>query len=103
MTGGMRLVSIDHVSRKAMIWRSARLFGDKPAVVAGNETLSFAQVDERANRLANALRGMKLKPKGRVATLLGNCLQYPEIEFGPVKAGLPQVSLNPRLTPKEQR
>ncbi len=102
MSGGMRAVPIDHVSRKAMIRRSAQLFGDKPAVVAGNETLSFAQVDARANRLANALRGMKLRPKDRVATLLGNCLQYPEIEFALVKAGLPQVSLNPRLTPKEQ-
>lgn len=85
-----------------MIRRSARLFADKPAVVEGDRVLSFAQVDERANRLANGLRSLDIGPRQRVATLLGNCLEYAEIEFGLVKASLPQVTLNPRLTPSEQ-
>lgn len=93
---------IERISRKRMIRRSARLFGDKPAVVERDRILSFAQVDERANRLANALRGIGIAPRQRVATLLGNCLEYAEIEFGLVKASLPQVTLNPRLTAAEQ-
>lgn len=93
---------IEPISRKRMIRRSARLFAEKSAVVEGDRVLSFAQVDERANRLANGLRGLNVGPRERVATLLGNCLEYAEIEFGLVKASLPQVTLNPRLTATEQ-
>ncbi len=93
---------IPPLSRKDLIRRSAKLFARKPAIVAGDQWLTFAQVDDRANRLANALRGLGLKPRDRVSTLMHNCLQYPEVEFALVKASLPQITLNPRLTPPEQ-
>ncbi|MFC2052580.1 AMP-binding protein, partial [Chloroflexota bacterium] len=64
--------------------------------------LSFREVNERADRLANALTNLGLKPMDRVATLMRNCLQYPEVEFACVKGSFPQVPLNPRLTPAEQ-
>ena len=41
------------ISRKELITRSARFFKDKPAVVYQDQKLSFAEVNERANRLAN--------------------------------------------------
>lgn len=90
------------ISRKELIGRSARAFKEKPAVVYENQVLSFREVNERANRLANALVGLGLRPGDRVATLMHNCLQYPEIDFACVKGSLPQVPLNPRLTPREQ-
>ncbi len=90
------------ISRKELISRSARFFRNKPAVVYENRSLSFTEVNERANRLANALIGLGLKPKDRVATLARNCLEYSEIEFACVKGSFPQIPLNPRLTPPEQ-
>lgn len=90
------------ISRKELITRSAKWFSDKPAVVYENQSLSFKESNERANRLANALINLGLKPGDRVATLMRNCLQYPEIEFAMVKGSFPQVTLNPRLTPSEQ-
>ena len=76
-------------------------FRAKPAVVFEGSTLTFGDVDERANRLANALIGLGLRPRDRVATLMGNCMEYPEIEFALVKGSFPQVTLNPRLTAAE--
>jgi len=90
------------ISRKELIGRSARFFNDKPAVVYENQALSFREVNERADRLANSLISLGLKPRDRVATLMRNCLQYPEVEFACVKGCFPQVPLNPRLTPAEQ-
>ncbi len=90
------------ISRKELIARSARFFKDKRAVVYQDQSLSFTEVNERANRLANALIGLGLRPKDRVATLMRNCLQYPEIEFACVKGSFPQIPLNPRLTGAEQ-
>ena len=90
------------ISRKELINKSAQFFQNKPAVVFGEQSLSFKEVNERANRLANALINVGLKPKDRVATLMRNCLQYPEIEFALVKGSFPQVTLNPRLTATDQ-
>lgn len=90
------------ISRKELIVRSTKLFSHKPAVVYEDQSLSFKEVNERANRLANGLVNLGLRPRDRVATLMGNCLQYPEIEFALVKGCFPQVTLNPRLTAAEQ-
>jgi fatty-acyl-CoA synthase/long-chain acyl-CoA synthetase len=91
------------ISRKELIARAARLFQDKPAFVYEGQSLGFRDVNDRANRLANALGDHGLKPRDRVATLMRNCLQYPEIEFALVKGCFPQIPLNPRLTAAEQR
>lgn len=89
------------ISRKELIARSSRFFAKKTAVIFGNQRLTFSEVNERASRLANALIGLGLLPRDRIATLMSNCLQYPEIEFALVKGSFPQITLNPRITPKE--
>ena len=71
------------------------------AIVDGERTLTYAALDERASRLANALLAAGLRPGERVAVLLGNRLEYCEVAAGLAKAGLPMVPLNPRLTPAE--
>ena len=76
---------------------------DRVAVIDGDRTLTFAAVDERASRLANHLTSTGLAAGDRVAVLLGNRLEYPEVAAGIAKAGLVMVPLNPRLTPAEAR
>ncbi|GAA4368047.1 class I adenylate-forming enzyme family protein [Nocardioides caricicola] len=73
------------------------------AVIDGDRTLTFGALDERASRLATWLLGKGLQPGERVAVLLGNRLEYPEVAAGIAKAGLVMVPLNPRLTPAESR
>ncbi|WP_067186349.1 class I adenylate-forming enzyme family protein [Microtetraspora niveoalba] len=81
----------------------ARATPGATAVIDGDRTLTYAALDERSNRLAAALLARGLTPGLRVAVLLGNRLEYPEIAAGIAKAGLVMVPLNPRLTPSEAR
>jgi len=71
------------------------------AVIDGDRTLSYAALDDRASRLAQTLLTSGLAPGERVALLMGNRLEYPEIAAGVAKAGLVLVPLNPRLTAAE--
>jgi acyl-CoA synthetase (AMP-forming)/AMP-acid ligase II len=71
------------------------------AVVDGDRTLAYAALNERASRLGNALLADGLKPDDRVAVVLGNRLEYPEIAAGLGKVGMPSVPVNPRLTAPE--
>ncbi|MGW0808664.1 class I adenylate-forming enzyme family protein [Nonomuraea sp. NPDC002799] len=71
------------------------------AVVDGDRRLTYRGLDDRSSRLANVLLGAGLRPGERVAVLLGNRLEYPEVAAGIAKAGLAMVPLNPRMAPAE--
>lgn len=71
------------------------------AVIDGDRTLSYAALDERASRLANALLVAGLRPGERIGVLLGNRLEYPEVACGIAKAGLVMVPIGPRSTSAE--
>ncbi|MBF6331164.1 class I adenylate-forming enzyme family protein [Nocardia transvalensis] len=94
-TGGAAL------SMAAGIREFARATPSAPAVTDDQRWLSFSAVDERSNRLATALLTRGLRPGDRVAVLLGNRLEYPEIACGLAKAGLVMVPINPRSTAPE--
>jgi long-chain acyl-CoA synthetase len=83
------------------IGRTAHFYGRRTAVVDGDRTLSFAEVDERANRLANALLADGMVPGDRVAVLVGNRLEWFDATFGLAKAGLIRTYVNPRSSPAE--
>jgi len=89
------------ITQKDLIRKSAVFYASKPAIVYEGRTLTYREVDERANRLANALAQLGLRPGSRVATLQHNCLEYVEICFGLIKGGFPQLIMNPRLNPSE--
>ena len=91
------MTSIARIIDRAAIW-----YGDAPAVVDGPRTLSFRQVGERSNRLANALLSFSTAPGGRVAMLMRNRLEFVEIDFAIAKAGKVRVPINPRLLPDER-
>jgi long-chain acyl-CoA synthetase len=70
---------------------------DKLAVTQHQRTLTYRELDERANRLANALRGIGLQTGDRVGILLANVPEYVEIYFGLARAGLVAVPLSFRF------
>ena len=81
--------------------RAACLYGDAVAARCGDETRSFTELEERSNRLANALLASGLQPGDRVASWMENSIRCVELDYALAKAGLVRVSLNPRLTAKE--
>jgi acyl-CoA synthetase (AMP-forming)/AMP-acid ligase II len=72
---------------------------DRAAVISGDGSIrySYAQVDERSNRLANALVKMGIGKKDRVALFLNNRWQYVELYWAILKIGAVCVPANYRL------
>lgn len=91
------MISIPYV-----IARAARTYGDAVAVTDGRRSLSFRDVDERSNRLANGLLALSSEPSGRVAILTPNRLESVELDFAIAKAGKVRVPVNTRLSTDER-
>ncbi len=84
-----------------LVTRAAKQYPDNICVVEGTKRITFREVDERANRLANALFGLGLKKGDRVAILMGNSWRCVEVDVAVAKAGLVRVGLNARLAAKD--
>ena len=75
----------------------AERYGEKLAVEYRGDEQSYADLEARSNRVANALVDAGIDPGDRVALYLENSLQFPESLFGVVKAGAVAVPLNHRM------
>ena len=84
-----------------LLERAAFVYPNKVALVHGERRYSYAELGERAWRLANALRGAGLEKGDRVATLLPNSPAMLEAHFGVPAAGGILVTVNTRLSRDE--
>jgi fatty-acyl-CoA synthase len=84
-----------------LLARAAFVYPQKVAVVHGGRRYSYAELGERAWRLANALRDAGLDKCERVATLLPNSPAMLEAHFGVPAAGGVLVTVNTRLSRAE--
>jgi long-chain acyl-CoA synthetase len=67
------------------------------AVVFGPHRLTHDQINRRANRTADALRGLGLRKGDRVALLLDNSLELLDLYHAAAKTGIVVVPLSPLL------
>jgi fatty-acyl-CoA synthase len=81
--------------------RSATVWADRPAVVSGEETWTYAEHHDRVRRAAGALRELGVEPGDRVATLLPNVHTMLELHYAVPGIGAVLVPLNTRLTPDD--
>ena len=82
--------------------RHGRLrFPEKVCVSGRGRSLTFAQVDDRANRLAEALDRSGVKPHDRVCLLAYNEPEYIEIRVATQRLGATFVPVNYRLNSRE--
>jgi fatty-acyl-CoA synthase len=84
-----------------MLTKAARLFPNKTAVVFEHRRISYAEPNERVNRLANGLLEMGVRKGDKVALLFYNCPQFIESYYAVVKVGAIVVPLNFRLAAPE--
>jgi long-chain acyl-CoA synthetase len=76
---------------------AVRLHADCPAVIAGERTLTYAELDERASRVAAGLRGLGVRPGGVVALAVGNDWRFVELVLGVARAGAVSLLVNVKL------
>ena len=79
----------------------ARERPDAPMMTFDGRTFTYAQVDERSNRVANGLRARGIGPEWRVAILAKSGPAVFDTMFGLRKLGAVQVALNWRLAADE--
>ena len=81
-----------------MLRLNAKKYPDRTCLADAGRSFSFAQTDERACRLANALLSLGLRKGDRISVLLENCIEFVEIYLAAAKAGLVVNPVNFRLT-----
>lgn len=84
-----------------LIRRAGKHFGDAPALVQGERTVSFAEFDQLTDRLGNALLARGLEPGDRVSVLMPNGIDGVVVYYALAKSGLVRVPLNSRETAHE--
>lgn len=75
--------------------------GAKVALECGDERVTYAQLQERVNRVGNALRGLGVRPEERVLLLLPDSPDFLYVFFGAIKMGAVAVPVNTLLKPAE--
>jgi fatty-acyl-CoA synthase len=79
----------------------ARTTPNRVAIDFLDETTTYAELDERSERLAGAFLARGLRRGDRVATLTGNSPEHVAVLFACAKAGLILLPLSRRLAPAE--
>jgi len=81
---------------KMMLEKTANQYAGNTAIVSGERRISYAELNESANKFANALIEMGVKKGDRVATLLTTSPEFVAVYFGILKAGGIAVPLDIR-------
>src|SRR4051794_38837354 len=84
-----------------LVRSAARRRPGAPAVVAGDERLSWAELDAAVDRAAAGYATRELSPGDRVAIQLPNGLDWLRAALGALRAGLVVVPANPAYTDPE--
>jgi acyl-CoA synthetase (AMP-forming)/AMP-acid ligase II len=80
---------------------AARVFGTKEGVVCEDQRFTYAQFNERCDRLSDALRKLGIGKGDRVAYLSFNCHRLLEAYYGVPQLEAILLPLNIRLSPEE--
>ena len=81
--------------------RARSLYGDREAVVDGDQRWTYAQFLDRCDRWSSALQGLGVAPGDRVAYLAPNTHSHLEGCYGVPQLGAVLVPMNYRLLPSD--
>ena len=90
-----------HLTPLRFLQRSAGVFRQKPAVIYGDRSWSYPELQARVNRLASALMDAGIERGDRVAFLVPNIPPMLEGHFAVPLAGAVLVAINTRLSAPE--
>ena len=81
----------------------AEAIPDRPALVGGDHRLTYGELDERSNRLANHLIANGLEPGATISIYAWNRTEWVESLFGAYKARAIPINVNYRYLADELR
>lgn len=84
-----------------MLRRSAYRFPSKSSIRCGERCLSYAELDESANRFAHAILGLGLDRNAKVAMLSRNIPEYGIVFFGASRTGHVLTNVSILYAPEE--
>ena len=82
---------------------AADALGDRLALVVGEQRRTYADIEERANRLAHHLMGQDVAPGQHVGLYLENCAEYVEAMLACFKIQAVPINVNYRYVAGELR
>lgn len=80
---------------------SAKRYPDRVAIAAGNQSLTYAALQDRVARLTGGFVGLGLAPGDRIATVMPNSLDLITILLASARAELITAPLLPRYAPPQ--
>jgi long-chain acyl-CoA synthetase len=80
---------------------TANEHGDRPAVRLDDTVLSYAELQDAAQRVVALLKAKGVEPGDRIGMVLPNVPHFPVIFYGAVAAGAVVVPMNPLLKGRE--
>jgi long-chain acyl-CoA synthetase len=83
----------------SIIRRWGRETPERPALVQGARAVTWAELDERVERVASALESSGIGKGQRIAVLAQNSIEYVEVFFGGLRAGASVVPLPTMASP----
>ena len=92
---------MNDVNLKQMLERTASEVPDNTAIVLGSRKVSYRELDETSNRIANALINLGIKKGDHVAILMSRTPDWVINCFGALKAGAAAVLLDAGAKPPE--
>ena len=84
-----------------MLRLNANRFPRKPALISGGISLDYAALEAQANRCANALMALGLRPQAKLCLMARNVAAYPIIHFGAARTNLVLAHASFRYTADE--
>jgi len=81
--------------------RALRKYADRSAIRDADQSRSYADLDERSAKLADALVDLGVGTADRVGVLLGNRAASPVVDIGILRAGGARLPLNPQHSTDE--
>jgi benzoate-CoA ligase len=88
--------AVDLVGRNLAAGRAS-----KTAYVDDSGSCTYAQLAERVDRAANALRALGIERESRIAIAMLDCADWVALFLGAIKAGIVPVAMNTLLTPSD--
>ncbi|MBN2075573.1 MAG: AMP-binding protein [Dehalococcoidales bacterium] len=88
---------------KSVLERTASRYGDKVAIVYGDQKVTYTDLNEKSNRFAHALLNARITAGDRVALFLSNSPEFFIALFGITKIGAIPLPLDQQYKLREMR